>query len=41
MAFTFWFSIEGFYLKSRVTTNIFDIEAPFMWFYGFGWGKNL
>ena len=39
MAFTNWLFNEGFYLHSRVTTNIFDSEAPFIFFHVFGWGE--
>lgn len=40
MAFTNWLFNEGFYLHSRVTTNIFDSEAPFIFFHIFGWGED-
>ena len=37
---SFTFSLnEGFYLHSRITTSIFDSEAPFLFFNSIGWGE--
>ena len=37
----FWMFIEGIYLHSRVSTNIFNSSAPFSIYYLIGWGENL
>ena len=39
MSSTNWLFNEGFYLHSRITTSIFDSEAPFLFFHSIGWGK--
>ena len=35
----FWMFIEGIYLHSRVSTNIFNHAPPFNIYYLIGWGK--
>ena len=35
----FWMFIEGIYLHSRVSTNIFNHAPPFSIYYFIGWGK--
>ena len=39
MSHTSWLFNEGFYLHSRITTSIFDSDAPFLFFHSVGWGK--
>ena len=39
MSSTNWLFNEGFYLHSRITTSIFDSEAPFLFFHSIGWGE--
>ena len=41
MSSTNWLFNEGFYLHSRITTSIFDSDAPFLFFHSIGWGKYL
>lgn len=38
MSHTSWLFNEGFYLHSRITTSIFDSDAPFLFFHSIGWG---
>ena len=35
----FWMFIEGIYLHSKVSTNVFNSSAPFYLYYLIGWGK--
>ncbi|XP_068239039.1 uncharacterized protein [Palaemon carinicauda] len=36
-----WMFVEGLYLHSRLTSNIFNDGAPFMLYYAIGWGTPL
>ena len=36
----FWMFIEGIYLHSKVSTNVFNSSAPFSLYYLIGWGKS-
>ena len=35
----FWMFIEGVYLHSKISTNIFNHAPPFSLYYFIGWGK--
>ena len=37
----FWMFIEGIYLHSRVSTNIFNHVPPFSIYYFIGWGMDM
>ena len=34
-----WMFVQGHYLHSRVTTNVFDRGTPFRAYFGIGWGN--
>ncbi|XP_076036578.1 corticotropin-releasing factor receptor 2-like [Oratosquilla oratoria] len=41
MASINWMFVEGFFLHSRLTSNVFDSGAPFCLYYFIGWGLPL
>ncbi|KAG7154949.1 PDF receptor-like 1, partial [Homarus americanus] len=41
MASINWMFVEGLFLHSRLTSNVFDSGAPFTLYYFIGWGESL
>lgn len=39
MASINWMFVEGLFLHSRLTSNVFDSGAPFPLYYTIGWGE--
>lgn len=35
-----WMFVEGLFLHSRLTCNVFDSAAPFKFYYSIGWGES-
>ena len=40
MASVNWMFVEGWFLHSRLTSRVFDREAPFLRYYTIGWGRS-